>query len=702
MTFKQSIIMLFLLIGVAFAVIPTAITIHGKLTNANNVAQVSKTVNMTFAIYNVSSGGTALYTSSNANITTDYSGVYSYQLTGLALPFDVNYFLGVTIANDSEMTPRINITSNGYAYRANISDSLSSSGNYTVAIMNATTFYGNLNASYVQNSPWITTTAANAQYLNDTTSANTYISVSGDRNKSLSFNETVLNSTIGALVAAATPTFTPNSTTNATGILNPCNITNVWYANDGSSCEINETAGTPGFDWRFNFTQQTHNFNLIEFNVNYSGTAGHDIEAELFNYNTSSWDTFNCPVVHGSDYVPVSCNIFNSSVYLNSSSNITQFRFYHVNSGISSHRMWVDYLVFVSSTGTVNSLVGSGTAGTVPKFITSTSIGDSPMTISGNNVTVSGNVTANTFFGALAWASITGAPGFLGAAENTTINALVSSNNTTNSRIDSVNSTATGKASPGTASCAGGSAAQNVTTTTTGTTSQCVALPTGTITSISANASGLLGGTITSSGSIALNDTYVSSVLMNNGSISRNATSSSCAYGISQFSHNGSTITATCASQQGTVTSVGTSSPITGGTITGTGTIGIQVANSSQNGYLASSDWTTFNNKGTGNGTVTSVTCNGGLTGGAITGSGTCALNTTGATAGTYGNATVSATLTIDSTGRVTAISNNTIAASAAPTTWTNMTAASNTSNWLANNGTCIMIKGSTGTFNFC
>lgn len=47
----------------------------------------------------------------------------------------------------------------------------------------------------------------------------------------------------------------------------------------------------------------------------------------------------------------------------------------------------------------------------------------------------------------------------------------------------------------------------------------------------------------------------------------------------------------------GTVTSVGTSAPLTGGTITGTGTIGITQSGSAADGYLSSTDWNTFNNK---------------------------------------------------------------------------------------------------------
>ena len=54
----------------------------------------------------------------------------------------------------------------------------------------------------------------------------------------------------------------------------------------------------------------------------------------------------------------------------------------------------------------------------------------------------------------------------------------------------------------------------------------------------------------------------------------------------------------------GTVTSIATTSPITGGTITSTGTIGITQATTSADGYLSSTDWDTFNNKTTCTGTV--------------------------------------------------------------------------------------------------
>ena len=67
--------------------------------------------------------------------------------------------------------------------------------------------------------------------------------------------------------------------------------------------------------------------------------------------------------------------------------------------------------------------------------------------------------------------------------------------------------------------------------------------------------------------------------------------------GTSTYLRADGTFAAVSGAAGGTVTSLTASSPLTGGTITSTGTIGIQQANTSQSGYLSNTDWNTFNNK---------------------------------------------------------------------------------------------------------
>jgi hypothetical protein len=98
------------------------------------------------------------------------------------------------------------------------------------------------------------------------------------------------------------------------------------------------------------------------------------------------------------------------------------------------------------------------------------------------------------------------------------------------------------------------------------------------------------------------------------------------------------TVTNTSPSSGGTVTSVTGTAPIvsSGGN---TPAISIPAATSSVNGYLTSTDWTTFNNKTSNLGTVTSITAGTGLTGGTITTSGTIAIDSTVVvTTGSYAN----------------------------------------------------------------
>ena len=64
-------------------------------------------------------------------------------------------------------------------------------------------------------------------------------------------------------------------------------------------------------------------------------------------------------------------------------------------------------------------------------------------------------------------------------------------------------------------------------------------------------------------------------------------------------------------STNGTVTSVATTAPLTGGTITTTGTLGITQSGAGADGYLSSADWNTFNSKQPAGAYLTAVAVDG-------------------------------------------------------------------------------------------
>jgi len=95
---------------------PQTFNIHGKLTDSSG-SPLNGEYSMTFKIYNVPSLGSALYTTTKT-VSCDSEGIYSVVLDNVDLPFNVQYYLGISVGGDSEMTPRIVLTSTPYAFRA--------------------------------------------------------------------------------------------------------------------------------------------------------------------------------------------------------------------------------------------------------------------------------------------------------------------------------------------------------------------------------------------------------------------------------------------------------------------------------------------------------------------------------------------------------------------------------------------------------
>lgn len=146
------------------------------------------------------------------------------------------------------------------------------------------------------------------------------------------------------------------------------------------------------------------------------------------------------------------------------------------------------------------------------------------------------------------------------------------------------------------------------------------------------------------------------------------------------------TAAANVAIPQGTVTNIATGTGLTGGPITSTGTIELanttvsagvygDSANSVQITVDAQGRLTSAANVAIPQGTVTNIATGTGLTGGPITGTGTISLANTTVAAGTYGSGSFVPQIIIDAQGRITSATN--VAVTGASTVVTDVTTVS-------------------------
>ena len=105
------VLLVVLCVSAGYAAIPETINYQGYLTDSDGVP-LDGPVAMVFSLYDVSTGGTALWSESQ-NVSVN-NGIYSVILgTGTpilgslgALGFDKPYYLGIRVGSDSEMIPR--------------------------------------------------------------------------------------------------------------------------------------------------------------------------------------------------------------------------------------------------------------------------------------------------------------------------------------------------------------------------------------------------------------------------------------------------------------------------------------------------------------------------------------------------------------------------------------------------------------------
>jgi hypothetical protein len=97
--------------------IPQTLNYQGVLKDGSGVILPNGNYSITFKLYNSANGGSALWTETKSINLLD--GVFATQLgstTPITLPFTESYYLGVTVAAGSELTPRFPLSSVPYSF----------------------------------------------------------------------------------------------------------------------------------------------------------------------------------------------------------------------------------------------------------------------------------------------------------------------------------------------------------------------------------------------------------------------------------------------------------------------------------------------------------------------------------------------------------------------------------------------------------
>jgi hypothetical protein len=109
-----------------YAQIPNTLSYQGLITDANGKPQPDGNYDLTFKLYDVSTGGSALWVETHTAVPVN-GGLFSVilgEVASLTLDFNKQYYLGITIGAGTELVTRMPLTSSAYSLRAKVADSV--------------------------------------------------------------------------------------------------------------------------------------------------------------------------------------------------------------------------------------------------------------------------------------------------------------------------------------------------------------------------------------------------------------------------------------------------------------------------------------------------------------------------------------------------------------------------------------------------
>jgi len=122
-------------------------------------------------------------------------------------------------------------------------------------------------------------------------------------------------------------------------------VSDVQVANDGNTYNLAEVSGVPGFDLEFNFTNIS-NIVGFAFKGYYVGSSMHFACIDLYNYDTTQWDTF-ITYENSNNFNYRYIDIPFDVDYIDGGGN-AKVRVYHAVSGNAAHDFYIDYVALVT------------------------------------------------------------------------------------------------------------------------------------------------------------------------------------------------------------------------------------------------------------------------------------------------------------------------------------------------------------------
>ncbi len=120
---------------------------------------------------------------------------------------------------------------------------------------------------------------------------------------------------------------------------------------DGNFYHVDEVAGAPGIDLEVEFTN-VDAFNWVHIIAIYDGSTTHSVGIQLYNFSTTTWDTFDAlqtgqeDVSNAGEYILEDHHIFvpddTNYVGTGGDDGDVRVRFHHTMAGNASHDMYID------------------------------------------------------------------------------------------------------------------------------------------------------------------------------------------------------------------------------------------------------------------------------------------------------------------------------------------------------------------------